>query len=332
MQHCTLAQARRYVARGSGQCDEDELTEIVNRIRREWFNWYAEIALFLDVVECYRVHRFCYDCADCRDSYRGLTLPRECQTVEAMWWNDFPMRLESSWREFQRGISPECDCRLQKIDLPGAFSTAADIRPNAPTRLRIVAHNSQDVGKIFTVRGWSAARAPHSESISLSVEPQLTEEPFSLVDHRGGVVKDVTVGRVVMAEEDGRVLGIYEPDETVPSYRRVKITGLMDDCDVVNVRCARRYFPLVGDNDVVETDNEPAFDAMARYLRLYRRSGKTTEEMKEEQLHLATARSHIMGDTARERGKATRAEVKIAVPHFGPTRLHRNFGGLRRGW
>lgn len=327
MAYTTLSRAIQMVARGSGECG-DSLIDIVNRIRREWFNWYAELPLFLDVVECYRLNRFCFDCEDCRDSYLGITLPRECQTVEALWWNDWPVALESSWREFQTGIRPECDCRLQKLDMPGAFSTAADIRSGRPARLRVVAQNVADIGKTITIRGMAGHGAMVEQAFVLSTAPQLSNEAFRFITPRGGVVKETTTGRVVVAEEDGRLLGIYEPDETVPSYRRIKITGMPEECDVVNVRCARRYYPLIGENDVVETDNEPAWDAMARYLRSYRRSGKSGEELKEEQIYLATAKAHMLGDLARERGKATRSEVKFVTPTLGGRRLNRTGGRM----
>src|SRR6266853_2592960 len=172
MQHCTFKQAKQYVARGSGECSDWALGEIVNTIRRHFFGWYHDLPLFLDAVESFAVQTFCFDHVDPSRSYRGITLPRDAQNVEAMWLNGWPLRLESSWREFQTGISPECDCRLQKIDLPGAFSTALDIPPGSPTRLRVTCLDIADEGKNFTVRGIAGHAAAREQTFMLSSKSQ----------------------------------------------------------------------------------------------------------------------------------------------------------------
>lgn len=296
---------------------------MVNTIRQHWFSWYQEMALFLDATECFAVQDFFLDCTRCQDGYRGVTLPRDFQAVEAMWLNSFPIRLHSSWREFQIGLSPECDCRLQKFDLPGGFCTALDITARAPKKMRVMAVEKKDAGKRFVLRGTDAVLRPFSQEFSLSTFPQETEMQLSAIQPAGGVVKDRTEGPVFLLDEDNRLISRYEPDETVPTYKRIKITGLPDDCQAVNIRAARRYFPLYNDDDVVESDNAAAFDAMARYLRLYEKSDKTREDLAGAALHLQTAVKLMMGDKARELGQATQASVTIQTPSFGGRRLNR---------
>lgn len=328
--YCLLSQAREFVRAGSGECSKDALTDIVNRIRRDFYNWHSEVQLFVDVVEAFAVQNFCTS-PEGGERFSGITLPREMATIESMWWNDWPITLRSSWREWQAGISPCCDCGLQKFDLPGYFSTALDLIPGHPQKVRFQCYNAADVGKTVIIRGVSISGAPFQERCTLSISPKETSVALSSIDRQGGVIKDVTLGRVALSEANGRILGMYEPDETVASYRRVKISGLRAWCDHVNVRAARRYFPLVDDNDVVETDNAPAFDSMARYLRSYQNSSKTSEDLRIEKDHWTTARGHILGEKSRELGKSTRAEIKVVTPSMIPVRARlsssRYYGG-----
>jgi hypothetical protein len=329
MGYATLSQVKEFVRAGYGTCEDSSLVEVINSIRQEWYYWYAEISLFMDAVECFQVHRFCFDCNSCQDSYLGVTLPREVQQVEAMWHNDWPVTLRSGWREYQTGITPECDCRLQKFDVPGAFSTVRDIAFNCPVELIAVATHRDDVGKVLKIRGFNATGVPMSAEIVLSLEPVRTADAFKSIDGRGGIIKPVTTGRVILTDSKGCVYGRYEPDETVPTYRRIRITGLPGDCSAVNIRASRRFYPLFGDDDVVENDNRPAFDAMARYLRLNRRTDKDSASMAAERDFLGKAKAMLTGEKSRETGKGTSGNLRMQTAVFRGHRLNR-FGGGRR--
>lgn len=327
MNYTTFKQAKAWMSPGYGQCDDATLAEVVNTTRRHFYNWYQEVHLFLDAIGCFAVKRFCLDCLDCNDSYIGVTLPREFQTVEGIWWNDWPIKLNSDWWEFQHGMTSECDCRVRKLDVPGSFSTIADIQPGQVVRLMVVCTNPADVGKRTVIRGIGAGGQPISNEMTLSLTAQKTPDSFVSILHRGGIVKDVTEGRVIITDCHGKIYGRYEPDETVPTYRRIKLNGLTEGCDVVNIRAARKYFPLIGEDDVAETDNQPAWDAMARYLREYRKADRSGDSIKAEKNHLQTAKSMMMGDVAREKGGGTQAEIVIRTPKFFGRRLSRTLGG-----
>jgi hypothetical protein len=328
MSYCTFADAKEFVKEGAGTCDDAELAKIVNTIRQHWHFWYADLPLFLDAVSCFAVHRYWLSCNDCSNSYCGITLPRDFQTIEAAWFNDYPIELRSSWREFQTGISPECACSLQKLDMPGQFSTFLDIPSATHRRLKVMCFNKADEGKRLLIRGIDLLDRPYAWDVKLTMAVQLSPIEFKLINPQGGILKDRTVGRVIVQDDESRTLGIYEPDETLPAYRRVKITGIPDGCSVINIRAARRYFPLYDNDDVVETDNAVAFDAMSRYLRLNRKSSKTQAELIVEKDYLATARALMIGEKSRDRGKGASATVAIATPNFGRHSLSR-FG---RAW
>lgn len=314
MGYTTLSTVKQWVKPGLGDCNEDALEEAVNFIRQHLYNWYSDVPLFLDAVQCFRVHQFAVDCNGCNDCYDGITLPRDFQTVEAMWWNDWPITLRNDWREYQTGISPECSCNLEKIDVAGRFPTAVDLSTCHPKKLRALAVRAADAGKKLKVRGVGAAGDPLTHEFTLTVNPQDSPEAFKSIERHGGVIKDVTLGRVVLADEDSNLLSTYEADETVPSYRRIKITGLPNGTRCVNIRAARQYYPLTDDDDIVETDIQAVFDSMARYLRLNRKADKSGDDLRSEKDHYATARGLMLGHISRDQGKATRTEVTIATP------------------
>lgn len=308
-QQTTLQIARGYVRAGSDDCDEASLTDVVNKVRRIMYGWYSEMNVPMDIVECYAVKQFRDADGSC---YQGITLGADVANVEAMWWNDWPVQLRSEWREWQQGIMGEWQCGLQKFDLPGVFSTITDMPCGQPVRFQC--YSTEDIGKQFSIRGTTVAGIPFSGDYKLALEPQQTPVDLLAIRQQGGIIKEPTVGRVGLTTDSGLLLGLYEPYETVPSYRRLKITGLCHGCQVVNVRSARRYYPLVGPNDIVEIDNEPAFDAMARYIRSFSKSDRDSNSLQLERDYIATAKRHIMGDKARETGKNTRQDLNILTP------------------
>lgn len=309
MAYATLSQVRSFVSPGFGECDPTKVTGAVNQIRQHFFSWYQKLALFLDVSECFRVQQF--------EGYRGVTLPRDYQNVEAMWHNDCPVELNSSWREFQIGMAPECSSRLAKYDLATLVPTFADVTPSHPAKLILSGTNPADIGKRVVIRGRASTGQPISWEARIGSDSQMSGWEFSAINAAGGVVKERTTGRVILSDEHGRMLGIYDPDETVPAYKRIKITGLQAGCDVVNIRGARRYFPLFGDDDTVETDHEVAWDAMARFLQLFRKTSKDNSETRSQKEYYDTAFNLLMGDKSREVSKSTQAAVTIASPQLG---------------
>lgn len=328
MHYARLKTVKEWVKDGMGTCDSDDLTKAVNRIRQHMFGWYQDLALFLDAVECFTVQRFCADCDKCNESYRGVTLPRYIQNVEAMWFNDFPVSLQSSWREFQTGISSECDCRLIKYDVPGTFSTQLDIQHSRPSFVAVRALSHLDAGKKFTIRGVDQFDRPFSQEFKLTTTGERSTEKLKRINPTGGVFKERTEGRVFLTDEGCRMLGVYEPDEEDATYRRIKISGLGDDCEVVNIRGARRFVNLYGDDDCVETDNELAFDSMARYLRIYQKSERTGDDTKAMAEHYNLAKQMLAGEKSRDIGKGTAAGLTFITPRMPRPALNR-FGRRR---
>lgn len=325
MGYTTFRAVKDAMEDAAGGCDEQTLSDLVNGARHRFYLMYDEVALFLDAIECFRLQRFSAECNDCNDSFLGITLPREMQRPEAIWFNAWPIRIRSDWREWQTGISPECACGLECIDIPGSFSVAVDLACDA--ELEVVAFAPEDHGKEVIIRGVDTFGRPSEQRLILGNGIVTTGVKMKSIDRRGGFQKPTTKGRVMLRAKGGKMLAMYEPDETMPAYRRVKITGINDECESVNIRGSRRYFPLFGDDDVVESDNIPAFDAMIRYLRIFRKANKAPQDLVVEKDYLSTAKMMMLGEKSREQGKSVQAEVMIASPRFGARRLNRMQGG-----
>lgn len=300
---------------GSGECDRTKLMAILNRIRARFYNMFPEIPLF-EISHCFELQDFCADCNPCSPTYRGVTLPRDYQSVEAMWLNSTPITLYTSWREWQRGMAPECACGLAKYDLPDLYSSERDILPGRAVKLSVHAEQTADIGKSCTIIGTDVFGARRNYVFILTHEPQFTENAMAFIDRGRGFIKERTKGRVVLSDENGRNLSVYDPDETVPGYRRIKITGMRDDCRQVNIRGNRRYFPVYAESDLIETDNRTAFEEMARFLKINDRVNKDANDMRSAAAAIQQAKEALKGDRSRELGKSTDGCVNVAMPNF----------------
>lgn len=329
MQYALASDVLDAVTLGSGECDRAKALAILNRIRARMYDWFPEIPLF-EVSMVFDLQSFCADANDCAPVYRGVTLPRDFQSVEALWLNSTPIALYTSWREWQRGMAPECVCGLAKYDLPGLYSSERDILPGRPVKLSVYAENGADVGKSATIIGTDVFGARRNYVFILTHEPQFTENAMASIDRGRGFIKTRTVGRVILGDENSRVLSAYEPDETVPGYRRLKITGMRDDCSQVNIRGNRRYFPVYSEDALIETDNRTAFEEMARFLKINDMVNKNGDDMRSAAAAISQAKEALKGDRSRELGKSTDSVVNVALPNFSRHAL--GFGNYGTRW
>ena len=321
MRYTTLERAMAAAGKGYAESNPDKLIEVVNDIRQELYSMYSSVSQFARVQECFEVQTFCVGCNDGGVTYRGITLPRDYATVEAMWHDGRSVKLFDRWRAWQDGISSPCECGLKKFDMGDSFATERDIV--GASKLVFVAQRSSDAMKRFTIRGMTVA-GEAEETFELSDASQSTKSVWVSIKE---IVKDQTDGGVVLAQENGRKLSIFGPEETVPAYKRIKITGIPDGCQHVNIMAAREYMPLYDERDVVETGNLRVWELMARYLKLDRKDGRDREEILSMEKYKADARALLLGDASRQEGKSTRTDMKVASPKFSNHGLNRT---LRR--
>lgn len=227
-----------------------------------------------------------------------ITLPREIDTVELFALNTRPLEVRNEWYEMNEngpGIlnSENCQFGGMLIDR-GTACTFDDITRGTGIlhKLQIVALVNEVNGAKITVRGYDnnnnwirtqvAGQWIDGEQIVLKTVAQqalvLSVNMFSAVVE---IIKPVTNGNIEIFEwdtvtaEQVKKIGIYEPDETLPVYRRYVVPGLENDtpdpqCSdgiskAVTVYCKLRCEPVANDNDFFLIGNLSAlcYGAMA---------------------------------------------------------------------
>lgn len=166
-----------------------------------------------------------------------VTLPREVETPLAVNINGRPSLGRDVLFKFHLNGPGDFDqsCGFTWAD-GGNFCTYRDIK----CPLRLVAHldKSEDSGSMLRVFGFDDQNRPLQTKVGDVYEEghlvptiygyAMPDPSAPLVSRITGIVKDVTAGVVRLSSYDnstftGTLLGIYEPDETRPTYRRIRL-------------------------------------------------------------------------------------------------------------
>jgi len=228
-----------------------------------------------------------------------LTWPRQIAAIETMAVCGLPVQIRNEWFEYlQAGPGLQvCDngncnsglygsCRNQMYDR-GMVVTFADII-GVNKKVKVYIDNANDASKKILIQGfdengnWILTNngATQGEEVTLAASPVTTTNFFSSIT---GIQKEETLGNVRIYEYDTdlttqRALGIYEPTETLPSYRRSFINGLVfpasDDDDetceqkTVTVMAKLEFIPVAVDQDYLIIGNINAIKLAAKAMQL----------------------------------------------------------------
>jgi hypothetical protein len=168
-----------------------------------------------------------------------------------------------------------------------AFDDIAD----TGNRLKLYADLPEDVGAQVLVQGWDEngnwiltdGGNVNGEYVTLGLAAVTTTSKFL----KGGLTaiqKPITKGPVRLYDWNPttgvqRALGIYEPDETVPEYRRSYVPGLSDNyrcCGQTDESCEKKtvyiigklkFIPVRNDTDYVLIGNIPALKDMCQSIK-----------------------------------------------------------------
>lgn len=169
-----------------------------------------------------------------------VTLPREVETILAVNICGHPTISRDALFSFHiNGPGDGCSCGYTWAD-QGNWFTYKDIQ--CPSKLIAFLDSSEDQGKMLRVLGFDEQNRPLQTKIGDRWEEGLrvptvygyalpsSSDPY--VSRITGIVKDVTVANVRLSSFDnaanmaggsGKLLGVFEPDETEPRYRRIKL-------------------------------------------------------------------------------------------------------------
>jgi len=314
MGYATLGQMLQWLEKPAGKTVKDnrcELVELANRIRQHFYLLYEDLPLFMDGEECITVEEFPLDC-NCKETYMGITLPDEYQTVEAIWKNDVPIKMFDKWREYRDGVQSTCSCELAMWDIENFFPTERELICGKCSYVKMLVRNPADVGKTAIIHYIDSNDQDRTDEILLTQDYVRTSSWVKRINPRGGVILPPhMVGAVIIADEGGRILSEYPPNITVPAYRRMKLTGVCCG-DQVLVKASRRFRPLYFDTDVIETDNRLAIEEAARYFRYNDNTQADLQYEAKAATHSANAKFYLLGEKSRQRGKATISNINLS--------------------
>lgn len=303
----TVDRAGPIVAEASGlkwQEDRPEVMRLINKVRAKYYNMYEQFNLFADLNYCMCVTTFRERCgSDCGrrgdvSCYQGFTLPRDVAAVEAVWSHGIPLTLRSRWRETLVGIGP-LGPRVEAFEMAEKFSTERD--PQELTALKIFTEREEDNGLKVTMKvidgDWKEKTLVFT----------LISDAWTTVATKVREIREVSLpvgrkGSLTLAQKDGYELSIYDPVETVPSYRRFKVASA--NCPTtVKIQCVRRFVEVYFDSDVVEIGDMLVLESGARYFK-YMEGTKDVSELNAAEYHLGKMQTELSGLVARHRGNA----------------------------
>lgn len=316
----TLEESIRWIAAESGRNPERDRADIIDSIndaRRLFYTVYQRVHLDFYIEGCVAVQKFCEQCNNCPDTYLGITLPAEVEQVEALWTGCAPVPLYDKWVEYRTFVRGKDSCLTKGIDKGGDHPTQADIPCGKCAKLKFTATDKADCGKIITVRYFDASKEERIEHIALSLDGLCIEGVASSIAKPGGIVLPVGVvgGVIIQDSNSGLRLGSLNPKITVPSFRRLKLTGVCEG-ELVAFRATRKFTELYWNWDVVEVGGEQklALIEAYRYNKLIGTGSGDPAWTAKAKLHLDNLTQYIAGSNMRSDGATVTRRIDL-FPH-----------------
>lgn len=210
-----------------------------------------------------------------------ITLPREIETVLALNIGGHPSLGRDELFSFH--LNGPGDTWTPCFDYTwvnsGGFPTYRDLP--CPGKLVAFLDNSADNGKKIRVFGYDDQNRPLRTKVGNSWEDgylvptvfgyALPEEGAPVISRITDIVKDKTVANVRLSSFDnssssGTLLGVFEPDETKPRYRRIKINR---NCQWVRICFRRRTLDVASVNDRIYLHSRLALVLAMRAVKKY---------------------------------------------------------------
>lgn len=283
MNTLTLQAAKATVARALKLCSTDSrVVDILNEAQWRLLNRPES------PVGSLQRYRFCTD-DNC------ITLPRQVRTVIKGAWCNEPARILPEWYEFDHngpGQLHSTEFVGEAIIDQGRAATFDDVTVGQTNRKIRVTTDVAETGTYIWLKGfdengqWIRTQIAgvwyDGERVDLSAAPVTTTNFFTAVSL---VHKDATNGIVRIYEWNNdtsavvKALGAYEPSETDPVYRRIRLPDIdnypvccEDDPDetsnkMVTLLVKLQHIPVSADLDTFVIGNLPALKLMAMSIQ-----------------------------------------------------------------
>lgn len=211
---------------------------------------------------------------------RKVTLPREVDAVLALNISGSPSFPRNRWAEFHlNGLGSADVAHCERFwDDKGDYALFRD--PPEPVRFTAVSPDAADATAELWVYGFDengqrvfsvvAGVAVDGYRIAVSSSPALPPGPTPRFSRVTAVRKPVTRGRVSLlgtpSAGTASLYGEYDPDETVPAYRRIVLS---QDAEWVRVQFRRKVFRVISQSTFIPLNSRHALIMMVKALQKY---------------------------------------------------------------
>lgn len=213
------------------------------------------------------------------DKTRAIVWPRQLETIEAMNQDCQPIGIRDMWFEFIENSTGSLENYMRR-------NISADMQEcclfeEVPTggneKIKVYCDKAEIVGATILLLGYDDNNQwirtqdingvwQDGEYVVLNnITPSVTVNVFSKVT---GVQKPLTNGYVRLYSFNTVTLielplAVYDYDETIPVYRKTRLTGaIANNCQCVTVMGRRRFIPIAKDTDYVYPPHMPAIKTM----------------------------------------------------------------------
>lgn len=293
-------------AMGKDWCkDRKEVIDYINRLREDLHLMYNEFRLFTNKFYCLKIQCFpqkCMSLCQCGDDkYYGVTIPEDIDGILAVWEDHEPLRTYSKWWEARVGIVTK--------SRPQTFMTTTLVHENFPTQrclqkvsqLQFYTPDIEDGGKTVTITVDTIFKKRKEFKVCLVGDGVVTlPEPVCHI--HSVVLPNNLCDRVILSQDDGYELSEYSGYDTVPSYRRLKISMPCPSGQVL-IHGNQKFKPVFYDSDIVEVGSRRILETAARFYR-YGENSTDTDQLRKAALEEARLKDMIKGALDRHRGNA----------------------------
>jgi len=281
----------------SWEQDRLEVVEYVNKYRLLLFTDYDKFKLFDDTFHCICVQSFKHECVD---EYQGFTLPNNIMGAVAVYSYGIPLKLRSRWREAHTGIGVNPQGRVEAVQMAEVFATERDLQKIS--KIKLFTENEKDEGKKVYVEVIDAANKQRRICFTL-IHDGFAVSPVKVRKILSVSLPSGRSGSLMLAQQDGYELSIYDPWETVPAYRRMKVKSNCCKGTVLVQGTMNPGQKVYFDHDIVEVGNALIIEEAGRFFK-YGESTTDKKEIETAEYHLAKMKEYLVGEIARNRGNS----------------------------
>lgn len=258
--------------------DRKEIVRVLNLYRNMLYNRYQQFKLFDSVFHCICLQCFDDPCSKCPGKYCGITLPSDMAGVVSAWKMNEPIRTHSRWREMHTGRvdTGSWEGELKLYDTGQTFPTEREIT-DGPVKLKMFTEDHMDHGKEAFIT------IIDTENVKQKVKMKLEWDSWVTTPKGAKSIVEVSLpqlcGVVTLAQECGRELSLYTPEDRTPAYRRYKMTGNCACEGRILVQGTRLFRKVWFDTDIVEVSDMMILDLAGTYFRYWKSKDRAEREI-----------------------------------------------------